>query len=446
MSARSVLAHAVNTLAVLLVLVLLVSPAAARAAVPAWTTYDHDGSRTAIDPDSGSPLSPTPAWSGEPQLDGAVYAQPLVAGSRVYVATEHDTIYALDATTGAVVWQRSVGTAVPSGSLPCGNIQPTVGITSTPAIDVAAGRLYAVADTLTGSVVQHRLVALNLVDGSAVSGYPMPVDPPGADPKALLQRASLALDGGRVIVPYGGNAGDCGNYHGWLVSAAEDNPTSQTSFETVPVPPGNAGDHGGAIWGSGDGPSLDPAGHVFVSTGNGFSSSTTPDFQESVVELDPSLNVLAHWTASNWQALDASDADLGSSEPLPLPGGLLFEAGKDGVGRLLSATALGSAGQVFSAPACGSGGVFGGSLYRAGVIYVPCSGGLVGSIRTPAQSTFRPRSGRSSTLPRRARVAADYSSPWAQKSPRCRSRPFRRRRARRSSPQPTRRAQAAPWT
>jgi outer membrane protein assembly factor BamB len=357
--------------AAVLVLALSVAPVAAHAAVPAWTTYDHDGFRTAIDPDSGAPVTPAPAWGADAQLDGPVYSQPLVYGSRLYVATENDTIYALDAATGAVLWQRSVGTPVPAADLPCGDIQPAVGITSTPAIDPASGRIYAVADTLDGGTVGHVLVALDLATGDLVAGFPVAVDPPGADPKALLQRASLALDGGRVIIPYGGNAGDCGVYHGWLVSAATDGTGTPSAFEVDP----GASEHGGAIWGSGDAPSLDPAGHIFVSTGNGF-GSTTPDLQESVLELDPSLSLVAHWTAGNWQALDNSDLDLGSSEPLPLPGGLLFEVGKDGVGRLLSEGALGTAGQVFSAPACGSGGGYGASLYTAGVIYVPCSGGL----------------------------------------------------------------------
>lgn len=343
---------------------------AATAAVPAWTTYNYDAGRSATDPDSAAPVSPAAAWGAPAQLDGPVYAQPLVYGSRVYVATENDTIYALDAATGAIAWQRSVGTPVPSGSLPCGDISPTVGITSTPVIDPASGRIYAVADVLAGGAVQHQMIALDVATGAAVAGFPVAVDPPGQDPKAILQRASLALDAGRVIVGYGGNDGDCSTYHGWLVSVAQSGAGAQTTFEVD----SGAGESQGAIWGAGDGPSQDSAGHLFVATGNG--NSQTPDFQESVVELDPSLNVLAHWTASNWQALDHNDTDLGSSEPLPLPGGLLFQAGKDGVGRLLSATALGTTGQAFSAQICGSGGVYGASLYRAGVIYSPCSGGL----------------------------------------------------------------------
>ncbi len=355
----------------MLVAALALTSSPATAAAPTWTTYDHDGARSATDPDSAAPTTPTPAWSTSAQLDGATYAQPLVYGSRVYVATENDTVYALDAASGTVAWQRSLGTPVPAGDLPCGDISPTVGITSTPVIDPASGRIYAVADVLTGGVVQHQLFALDLNTGTPDAGFPVAVDPPGQDPEAILQRASLALDAGRVIVPYGGNSGDCSTYHGWLVSVAESGTGAQTTFEVDP----GAGESQGAIWGAGDGPSQDSSGHLFVETGNG--SSSTPDLQESVVELNATLTVLAHWTPSNWKALDTSDADLGSAEPLPLPGGLLFVAGKDGVGRLVSATAVDTAGQVFSAQVCSSGGVFGASLYRAGVIYVPCSGGLV---------------------------------------------------------------------
>jgi outer membrane protein assembly factor BamB len=358
-------------LAAAVAVVLLGVAGSASAAVPAWLTYDHDATRSATDPDSGSPVAPSPAWPGADTVDGSVYAQPLVYGSRVYVATENDTIYALDAATGAVAWSRNVGPAVPSGDLPCGDISPTVGITSTPVIDPFAGRIYAVADELINGSVHHQLVALALATGDPVAGFPVDVDPPGDDPTTLLNRASLALDAGHVIVPYGGNAGDCGEYHGWLVSA----PTAggpPTYFEVDP----NPGDHGAAIWGGGDGPSQDGAGHLFATTGNGFSSASTPDLQESVVELDPSVNVLDHWTASNWQDLDNSDLDVSSSQPLPLPNGLLFQVGKDGVGRLLDAGALGTTGQVFSAQACTSGGGYGGSLYHDGVIYVPCTNGI----------------------------------------------------------------------
>jgi outer membrane protein assembly factor BamB len=129
-----------------------------------------------------------------------------------------------------------------------------------------------------------------------------------------------------------------------------------------------------------------------VETGNGFSSSTTPDLQESVVELDATLTVLDHWTPSNWQTLDANDTDLGSMEPLQVPGGMLFVNGKDGVGRLISAGALGTTGQVFSGQVC-SGGAFGAPLYHSGLIYVPCSGGLAAISLAANSQSFTGASG-----------------------------------------------------
>ena len=358
----------------------------ASAAVPTWTTYDHDGARSATDPDSGTPVAPTPAW-GPVAVDGDVYAQPLVFGSRVFVATENDTVYALDAASGAVVWQRSLGTPVPSGDLPCGDISPTVGITSTPVIDPASGRIYDVADVLSGATVSHQLFALDAATGAVVAGFPVTVDPPGQDPKAVLQRAALALDAGRVIIPYGGNSGDCSTYHGWLVSVTESGAPAGI-FEVDSA----SGESQGAIWGAGDGPSQDIAGHLFVETGNG--SSSTPDLQESVVELDSNVGVVDHWTAPNWQMLDQSDLDLGSMEPVQLPGGMLFVDGKDGVGRLISATALGTTGQVISAQVCSSsGGAYGAPLYRAGVIYVPCAGGLTALSLAANAASFIPLAG-----------------------------------------------------
>ncbi len=185
------------------------------------------------------------------------------------------------------------------------------------------------------------------------------------------------------MIPYGGNDGDCGTYHGWLVSAPASAGGTPTSFEVDP----GAGEHGGAIWGSGGAPAVDANGDVLVSTGNGFGSNA-PDYQESVLQLDSSLHLLAFWTPPNWQQLDDSDQDMGSAQPVPLPGGLLFEIGKDGLGRLL-ATAPGAITQVFSATACPSGGAFGSSLYRAGIIYVPCSGGLVAlALTTGANPRF----------------------------------------------------------
>ena len=101
--------------------------------------------------------SATNAWTS-PVLDGQVYGEPLEATGRVYVATENDTVYALAANTGAVLWSSHLGTPVPSGDLPCGDISPTVGITGTPVLDVARGEIFVVTDELSGGNPAHSLV------------------------------------------------------------------------------------------------------------------------------------------------------------------------------------------------------------------------------------------------------------------------------------------------
>lgn len=195
---------------------------------------------------------------------------------------------------------------------------------------------------------------------------------------ALLQRPALALDGHEIVIGYGGNDGDCSDYHGWLVGVNENGQGPLTTWEATPH------NFGGAIWGAGNGPAVDAAGDIYAATGNGFSSTnsfnppSSFDYSETVLKLSPTLGTpLDYWAPTNWQSLDAGDTDLGSSEPLPLPGGLLFQAGKDGNAYLVRTSSMGWVG----APAgelpgmCG-GGTFGGAVYAAGTIYVACTSGL----------------------------------------------------------------------
>jgi len=342
--------------------------------VPAnWTTYRGDAQRSGVDPSSWGSVPLTPTWTS-PVLAGQVYGEPLAYQGTVIVATESDDVYALNETTGQVQWHVNVGQAVPASRLPCGDISPTVGITSTPVIDSSTGRVFVVADTWDGtssSSIHHQLFGLNLADGSLIAGLPVGVDPPQSDPTALLQRTALALDAGKVLVGYGGNDGDCGTYHGWLIAVPESGGAQQL-FKVEP----SAG--GGAIWGAGDGAAVDSAGAIWVATGNGFGSGY--GYQESVLKLDANLNLLDHWAPANWQYLDTFDLDLGSAEPLLLPDGLIFAIGKQGVGYLLSAASLGGTGAspLYSAQVCGQAvdASFGGAIYSQGVIYVACADGL----------------------------------------------------------------------
>ena len=125
-------------------------------------------------------------------LDGQVYGEPLEATGRVYVATENDTVYALAAESGAVLWSTHVGPAGASSDLVCGDIGPPVGITGTPVIDVARGEIFVVADELVGGAPAHFLVGLNMYTGPTMLDEA--VDPPGQSQAAILQRTGLNLE------------------------------------------------------------------------------------------------------------------------------------------------------------------------------------------------------------------------------------------------------------
>jgi polyvinyl alcohol dehydrogenase (cytochrome) len=359
---------------------LVCAPAVARAD---WTTYRGDSGRSGVDTSSVGSLPFASAWTS-PDLGGDIWGQPLVHDGLVIVATESNQIAALNESTGQVVWQASAGTPVPSSQLPCGDISPTVGITSTPVIDPATDRVFVVADTLNGSTIQHKLYGFNLSNGSSVARYPVDVEPPGDVPADQLQRPALALDNGQIIIGYGGNDGDCATYHGWLVAAPEAGGPLRT-FEDDTI----ATDGDGAIWGSGNGPAIDSSGDVWVSTGNGNTGSSF-DYQESVLKLDSSMNLLDHWAPSTWQSLDSGDVDLGSSEPVLLPNGLVFQIGKQGVGYLLSASGLGGTGAspAYSASVCS--GSWGGAVYYNGIIYVTCSNGLRALALNASARSFSP--------------------------------------------------------
>lgn len=350
--------------------------AAYASAAPAWTTYRHDAARSGIDPDSTNPLPPSQSWQ-TPALDGAVYAQPLAYGAYVYVATENDTIYALNATTGAVQWASHLATPEPSSDAPCGDISPSIGITSTPVIDPTTNRIYAVGAVSASGTIYHELFALDLTSGQQAPGFPIVVDPPypsGGSAVNQLQRPGLALDGGRILIGYGGNDGDCSTYWGWLVSAPESGSGGLSYFQADP------GYRAGAIWGSGNAPAVDASGNVYLATGNGKgNSSSNPQYGDSVVKVNAYATPLDWWAPTNWHSLDASDLDLGSSMPALLPNGYVFQTGKDGNGYLLNGGALGGVSSpVEQVSGFCSGGSFGGSVYNPSnsTIYVACRGGL----------------------------------------------------------------------
>src|SRR5256714_1112284 len=166
-----------------------------------WTTYHHDNSRAGYVAGTLDPRRLTEAWNVH--LDGSVYAEPLVIGGHVLVATENDSLYSLDAQSGKVLWRTNVGTPIPLSQLPCGNIDP-LGITGTPVYDPATNLVFAVAE-VTGPA--HILVGVDVNTGQLK--VKRSVDTDGMDPAAHQQRAALTLANGMVYIAYGGLDGDC---------------------------------------------------------------------------------------------------------------------------------------------------------------------------------------------------------------------------------------------
>ncbi|HUC18235.1 MAG TPA: PQQ-binding-like beta-propeller repeat protein, partial [Acetobacteraceae bacterium] len=314
------------------------------------TQYHRDGARTGlfIEPEMTpariAAMKPTPLWSAP--VAGPVYAQPLVwtapDGRRiVIVATEQDQVLAFDAANGERLWSRTLGTPAPPASLPCGDIDP-LGITGTPVID--GGILYLDAMVRqAGAAPRHLIFALNASDGSVRPGWPVDVQAALAARGMRFvaanqgERGALAVDGGKIFVPYAGHFGDCAFYRGWVVGVTMRNPGRLGAWATR--------GQGGGIWAPGgivsDGSSL------YVATGNTIGADGRFGDGESVIRLGFGPNFPGRaadfFAPSNWQALDDADLDLGATNPT-LAGPFVIALGKDGNAYLLDRNDLGGIG------------------------------------------------------------------------------------------------------
>jgi outer membrane protein assembly factor BamB len=330
-----------------------------------WPTYDGDIARTGLSRNGPAAAGDVHKLWASPTLDGDVYAQPLAVGGRILVATENDSVYALNATTGAVVWKRHLGRPVPASSLPCGNVDP-VGITGTPVADAHSKRVFVVGMVEPG---RHELFVLDSTTGRVVSS--IAADARGADPAVQNQRGALSLSNGTVFVPYGGRYGDCGDYHGRLVTVAVSAAgLGRSASYTLPT------QREGGFWAP-PGPVIANDGSVLLASGNS-SSSGTYDYGNSVVRISASLRLVDSWAPTDWASLNSTDTDVGSTSPVLLPGGRVFQIGKQGTGYLLDAAHLGGiGGELHSGDVCNGGSVFGGIAHDGDVMYVPCSDGVV---------------------------------------------------------------------
>ena len=228
-----------------------------------------------------------------------------------------------------------------------------MGITGTPVIDLASRSLFLNAMTTPdgGTTKKQLIFSINLDTGAINRGWPADVSATvtynGASFTSSVQgeRGALAIAGNILYVPYGGHAGDCGMYHGWVIGMPVNDPTSVTGWA--------AGWVGGGIWATG-GVASDGDG-LFVATGNTF---TNPGDLwrggEAVIRFEPGPIFSGHssdyWAPTNWQSLDMSDTDLGGSGPLLVDvpaatlSSLVVALGKDGNAYLLDRNNLGGIG------------------------------------------------------------------------------------------------------
>lgn len=337
------------------------------------TTASVDSLRTGWDAAEPS-LSPVDVAAADfgrlflTQLDGQVYAQPLVAAGTLIAATENDKVYGLNPATGAVRWTRDVGPAWPAAAIGCGDLTPNIGITATPVYDPATGAVYFTAKVNDGPDSKHPHWYLHAVDpatGAERTGFPVAIaGAPSNDPTApfnpytAMQRPGLLLLDGVVYAGFGAHC-DVGPYRGYVVGVS----TTTAQLTAMWATESGASNHGAGIWHSGGGLVSDGPGRIFFATGNGISPAPGPGspapatLAESVVRLtvrpDGSLAASDFFSPSDAPTMDLNDTDLGSGGPMALPAGfgtaghpkLMVQAGKDGRVFLLDRDALGGSSQ-----------------------------------------------------------------------------------------------------
>jgi hypothetical protein len=370
-------------------------------------------------------------------VDGAIYAQPLwvanvtIGGSKrnvVFVATEHDSLFAFDAdsTSCTPLWMVSLidaahggtsgETSVPSIAsnhlVASGlDIAPEIGVTGTPVIDPAGGVLYVVSKSVIAAqyLFYQRLHAIDITTGNEETGSPATINAsvPGTgsggttvafSAKQENQRAGLTLANGTVYIAWSSHE-DSTPWYGWVM-AYQYNGTSfaqSAAFNTTP----NTLE--GGVWMAGEAPAVDASGNVYVSTGNGNfdANSVTPpnnDYGDTLLQFSPSLTVNQYFTPSDEATLYADDGDFGSGGAAllaDLPAGntvthALVCGGKDGSLYVLNRDLLGGLGDVFAVQKISLGhGIFSTEALWNGNLFVAPMGGAMNAYQlTPTTAQF----------------------------------------------------------
>ncbi len=301
-------------------------------------------------------------------VDGRVDAQPLylsalsAAGgtfNTVFVATEHDSVYAFDSDSGAILWHVSLlgSGEMPSDPRGCSQVTPEIGITSTPVIDRSAGAhgtLFVVAMSIDGSSNYHqRLHALDVATGAELLNGPVAISASfptsgtatsSFDPKSYEERTALLLSNGTIYTSWTSHC-DNAPYGGWIISYAQ----STLARNGVLNIAANSS-AGPAIWMAGGGPAVDASGNIYLLSANGAFETTLDtngfpsgqDYGNSFLKISNAgagLSVLDYFTMSNEVSESNADQDLGSGGEMLLPDltdstntvrHLMVGAGKDG--------------------------------------------------------------------------------------------------------------------
>jgi hypothetical protein len=365
-------------------------------------------------------------------VDYVVMAQPLYVpnvnipgqGTHnvIYIVTQADSVYAIDADNGAQLWYASMlngGTTASGTYLPCGTGPGynQEGIVSTPVIDPTTNTMYLVAKTLLNTTVRHHLHAIDITSGNERAGSPVLITATSTSNKGHVtvfkslhqkNRPGLLLLNGVLYLGFGSNSCNDGAT-GWVLSYDANNLSQLAVFNTSP-------DYGlASIWQAGVGLAADTDGNIFVETaeagGNGFDvPNGGQTFCNSVLKLSPNLTLADYFTPWSVAYLNSHDLDLSSTGALILPDQdgpyphELIASGKQGIVYVLNRDRLG----MFSAndsqvlqevvlePSVRNDVLFGSPAYWNNTVYFapnasplmafPLSGGLLGTPRKTAAS------------------------------------------------------------
>jgi len=353
---------------------MLVLLAVAGRALAAGVTNAGDDLRTGWYPGEGT-ITPQQVSGGtfgqlwSSAVEGQVYAQPLLSNGTLLVATERNKVYGLDPATGALKWSKplSLGTPWNPADIGCGDLTPSVGVTSTPVIDPVANVAYMTHKTYvsgTSGPARWYMDAVNLASGVEQPGFPVELggtaqNAPGRTFLAAdeLQRPGLLLMDGVVYAAFGGHC-DHPPWQGWIYGVSTAGKVTARYVD-------NATEEGAGIWQSGAGLTSDGAGTILFSTGNGGApskpaagKSPPANIGESVVRVrvqpDGSLKPVDFFAPFDAPSLDGYDADFASGGVTGLPSEyfgtaalphLAVAVGKQGYVYLLNRDSLGGVAQ-----------------------------------------------------------------------------------------------------